>query len=71
MGNATKVTTVAVGDLHLSFGRDGILILRDCLFVPSIIRNLVLVSSLDKNVYLVCFNKRVVIKENKRFTCSG
>ena len=36
MGNATKVAAVAVGDLRLSFGRDRILILRNCPFVPSI-----------------------------------
>ena len=71
MGNATKVAAVAVGDLHLSFGRDRILILRNYLFVPSIKRNLVTVSSLVKNGYTVYFNKRVVIKENKRFICSG
>ena len=75
MGNATKVLAVVVGDLHLSFGRDRILILRNCHFVPSIRRNLVSVSvsvsSLVKNGYLVYFNKRVVIKENKCLICSG
>ena len=65
------MATVAVGDLHLSFGRDKILILRNCLFVPSIRRNLVSISSLVKNGYSVYFNKRVVIKENKRLICSG
>ena len=71
MRNVTKVAIVAVRDLHLNFGRGGILILRNCLFVPSIKRNLVSVSSLVKNGYSVYFNKRVVIKENKRFICSG
>ena len=66
MGNATKVAAVAMGDLHLSFGRDRILILRNCLFILSIRRDLVSVSSLVMNGYSVCFNKRVVIKENKR-----
>ena len=40
-------------------------------FVPSIRRNLVSVSGLVKNGYSVYFNKIVVIKENKRFICSG
>ena len=66
MGNATKVAAVAVGDLHLSFGRDRILVLKNCLFVPSIRRNLVSVSSLVKNGYSVYFGNKVVIKENKR-----
>ena len=65
MRNAIKVATLVVGDLPLSFGRDRILILRNCLFVQSIRKNLVSVSSLVKNGYLIYFNKRVVIKENK------
>ena len=71
MGSVMKVAAVAVRDLHLSFGRDRILILRNCLFVPSIRRNLVSVSTWVKNGYSVYFNKRVVIKENKCFICSG
>ena len=71
MKNVAKVVVVAVGDLHLSFGRDRNLVLRHCLFVPSIRRNLVSVLSLVKNGYLVYFNKRVVIKENKRFIYSN
>ena len=56
---------------RFSFGKDRTLILINCLFVPSVRSNLVLVSSLVKNGYSVYFNKRIVIKENKCFICSG
>ena len=71
MGNATKVAVVAVGDYYLNFGRDRYLLLKDCLYVPSFRRNLISVSSLVKDGYLVLFNDSVVIKLNKRFICSG
>ena len=71
MGNATKVAAVAVGDYYLNFGRDKYLLLKDCLYVPSIIKNLISVSNLVDDVYSVLFNYSVVIKLNKRFICSG
>ena len=71
MGDATRVAAVAIGDVSLSFSRDRTLILRDCLYVPSIRRNLIYVSKLVKDSYSVYFNKFVVIKYNKRFNCSG
>ena len=71
MGDATRVAAVAVGDVSLSFSRDRTLILRDCLYVPSIRRNLIYVSKLVKDSYSVYFNKFVVIKYNKHFICSG
>ena len=69
MGNDTKVVAVAVGDYYLNFGRDRYLLLKECLYVPSIIRNLILVSSLVKDGYSVLFNDYVIIKLNKRFIC--
>ena len=71
MGNATKVAAVTVGDCYLNFGRDIYLLLNDCLYVPSIRRNLISVSSLVKDGYSVLFNDSVIIKLNKRFICSG
>ena len=71
MGNATRVAAVAVGNVLLNFSSDRSLILRDCLYVPSIRRNLVSVSNLIKDGYFVYFNDSVVIKLNKRFICSG
>ena len=71
MGNATKVAAVAVGDYYLNFGRDRYLLLKDCLYVPSIRRNLISVSNLVKDGYSALFNDFVIIKLNKRFICSG
>ena len=71
MGNATTEAAVAVGDYYLNFGRDRYLLLKDCLYVPSIRRNLISISSLVKDGYSVLFSDYVIIKLNKRFICSG
>ena len=65
------MSAVAVGDVSISFGRDRILVLKDSLYVPSIRRNLILVSRLVDNGYSVYFSNSVVIKLNKHFICSG
>ena len=70
-GNATKVAVVAIGDYYLNFSRDRYLLLKDCLYVPSIRRNLISVSSLVKDGYSILFNDLVIINLNKRFICSG
>ena len=69
MGNATKVAAVVVGDYYLNFCRDRYLLLKDCLYVPSIRRNLISVSSLVKDGYSVLFNDYVIINLNKSFIC--
>ena len=71
MGNAKKVEVVAVGDYYLNFSRDRYLLLKDCLYVPSIRMNLIPVSSLVKDGYSVLFNDSVIINLNKIFICSG
>ena len=71
MGNATKVATIIVGDYYLNFGRDRYLLLKYCLYVPSIRRNLISVSSLVKVGYSVLFHDYVIIKLNKTFIYSG
>ena len=65
MRNAMKVAAIAVGDYYLNFGRDGYLLLKDYLYVPSIRRNLISVSSLVKDGYSVLFNGSIIIKLNK------
>ena len=65
------MATVAVEDYYLNFVRDGYLLLKDCLYVPSIRRSLVLVSGLVKDGYSILFNDYVIIKLNKRFIYSG
>ena len=71
MRDATRVALVVVGDVHLSFNNDRSLLLKDCLYAPSIRRNLISVSCLAFYGYSVSFNKLVVIKKNKSFICSG
>ena len=71
MGNATRVAAVAVENVVINFNNNRSLILRDCLYVPTIKRNLVSLSSLVKDKYLVYFNDSVVIKLNKRFISSS
>ena len=71
MGTGTKVAAVAIGDYYLNFGRDRYLLLKDCLYVPSIRRNLISFSSLVKDGYSVLFSDSVIIKLNKRFIYSS
>ena len=71
LGDGTRVSAVAVGDVSISFGRNSILVLKDSLYIPSIRRNLISVSRLVDNGYSVYFSNSVVIKLNKRFICSG
>ena len=71
MGDATKVAVVAVGVIHLSFGSDRILVLNNCLYVPSFRRNLISVSKLALDGYNVCLDRNVSIMMNKRIICSG
>ena len=50
----------------------GYLVIKDCLYVPSIRRNLISVSRLVENKYFVKFDSDlVVISKNESFICSG
>ncbi|KAL8116714.1 hypothetical protein AgCh_023023 [Apium graveolens] len=71
MGDATKVAVVAVGVIHLSFGSDRILVLNNCLYVPSFRRNLISVSKLALDGYNVFLDRNISIMMNKRIICSG
>ena len=46
-GYMSKVAVVAVGVVSLFFSGEKILVLNDCLYVPNVRRNLILVSSLS------------------------
>ena len=48
-----------------------VLILEDCLYVPSIRRNLISATYLGKYGYYVILKDNVVIKKDKVFICSG
>ena len=65
------MSTITVGDISISFGRDMILVLKDSFYLPSIRNNLILVSKLIDNGYSIYFSNLVVIKLNKCFICSG
>ena len=71
LGDGTRVSTVAVGDISISLGRNKILLLKDSLYIPSIRRNLISVSRLVDNGYSIYFSNSVVIKLNKYFIYSG
>ena len=65
---ATKV----VGEVSLHFGGHKVLILRDCLYVLNIRKNLISISYLACNGYSTLFNKNSVsILNGKDKICSG
>ena len=62
----------AVGEVSLYFGEHKVLVLKDCLYVPNIRRNLIFVSCLVCNGYSASFNKNLVsILNGKDKICSG
>ena len=65
------MSTVVVGVINISFGRDKILVLKDSPYVPSIRSNLISVYRLVDIVYSVYFSYLVAIKLNKYFICFG
>ena len=50
----------AVGEVSLHFGGHKVLVLKDCLYIPNIRRNLILVSCLAYNGYSALFNENSV-----------
>jgi hypothetical protein len=51
VANRAQADVEAVGDVHLELDTGFIMILRDVLYVPSLQRNLISVSCLDKDGY--------------------
>ena len=51
MGDTTKVTAEAVGVVTLHFQKGKELVVEDCLYVPTIRRNLISIQSLTCNGY--------------------
>ena len=56
LGDTTKVAARAVGEVSLRFGGHKLLVLKDCLFVPQIRRNLISVSCLALDGYSLVFD---------------
>lgn len=70
MGDATKVAVGCSGSRYFVFWFR-ILVLNNCLCVPSFRRNLFSVSKVELDGYNVCLDHNVSIMMNKRIICSG
>ena len=72
MGDTSCVVAVVVGVVTLHFKGGKKLVLSDCLYVPSVRRNLVSVSHLSCNGYLLLFNKdSIFVKYGDDVICRG
>ena len=72
MGDTSRVAIVAEGVVTLHFEEGGVLVLHDCLYVPSSRRNLIFVSCLSCHGYSYLFNKNsVFVKYNDKLICIG
>ena len=72
MGDTSRVAVVAVGVVTLHFEGGKKLVLSDCLYVPGVRKNFVLVSYLSCNGYSSLFNKDYVfIKYGDDIICRG
>ena len=70
LANGSKIPVVAVRVVNLCF-ESRVLILKDCLYVPNVRRNLISATYLGKHGYCVILKENVVIKKGKVFICSG
>ena len=70
LADGSRIPIVAVGVFNLCVN-SRVLILKDCLYVPNIRRNLISATYLDKHGYCVILKDSVVIKKDKVFICSG
>ena len=64
--NAT-ISAVAIGVVVLEFQNNRILVLPDVLYVPNSRRNLISISKLINNRYIVSFANEVIIKKKQSF----
>ncbi|WP_438817113.1 hypothetical protein, partial [Streptomyces clavifer] len=70
LGSDAKAEAVPVGVVTLLFSNIR-LVLSDTLYVPSLRRSLISVSSLVNKSYSITFGTEGVIKRNGIFRCSG
>ena len=70
LANGSRILVVAIEVVNLYF-ESRVLILEDCLYVPSVRRNLISTTYLGKHGYYVILKDNVVIKKDKVFICSG
>ena len=65
MEDTSRVAAVIVGVVTLHFGGGKKLVLRDCLYISGVRRNLVSVSYLSCNGYSLLFNKDFFLSNMK------
>ena len=70
LADGSKIPVVAVGVFNLCFN-SRVLILKDCLYVPNVRRNLISATYLGKQGYCVILKDSIVIKKDKVFICFG
>ena len=70
LADGSRIPVVIVGVFNLCFNSK-VLILKDCLYVPNIHRNLISATYLGKHGYYIILKHNVVIKNDKVFICSG
>ena len=70
LGTTATVAAAAIGTVELYF-REGIIVLKDCLYVQNLRRNLISVSKLCADGYSVFFSNTITIKRNNRFIAYG
>ena len=70
LADGSRIPVVVVGVFNLCFNSK-VLILKDCLYVPNIHRNLISATYLGKHGYYIILKHNVVIKNDKVFICSG
>ena len=66
----SRIPVVTIGVFNLCF-ESRVLTLEDCLYVPSVRRNLISTTYLGKHGYYVILKDNVVIKKDKVFICSS
>ena len=72
MGDTSRVAAVAVGVVTLHFEGGKFFVLDDCLYVPSVRRNLISVFCLSCNGYSSVFNKySIFFIYNDDIICRG
>ena len=70
LADRSRIPVVVVGVFNLCFDSK-VLILKDCLYVPNIHRNLISATYLGKHGYYIILKHNVVIKNDKVFICFG
>ena len=70
MVDGSRILVVAIGVFNFCFGFR-ILILKDCLYVPNVRRNLISTTYLGRHGYYVILKGNAVIKKDKVFIYSS